>query len=275
MPNEIVHLTEMARLLRKDVLTMIHLAGDGHPGPALSVADIVTALYFHVMRIDPEHPDWPQRDRCVLSKGHACPTLYAALARRGFFSPDVLPSLRSLGSILQGHPDLNKTPGIDMTTGSLGNGISIGLGMALAGRYQGYEYMTYVITGDGELEEGVIWEAAMAAVHYRVGRLVVFVDHNGYQSGGKIEDVSGLLPILPKWEAFGWHCQEIDGHNFREILEAIHYAQAETEWPSVIVARTVKGKGVPFMAGDNTWHKRVPTEAELREALEVLGGDRE
>jgi len=274
MKENVSDLTETARLLRRDVVTMVHLAGDGHPGPALSVADMVTALYFRTLRIDPANPDWPQRDRFILSKGHACPVVYAALARRGFFSHDLLPSLRSLGSILQGHPDMNKTPGIDITAGSLGHGISLGLGMTLAGRYNGNDYMTYVITGDGELEEGIVWEAAMAAFHFRAGRLVVFVDHNGFQSSDtQVSDMSGLLPILPKWESFGWHCQEIDGHNFHQILGAIGQAQKETDRPSLILAHTIKGKGVPFMENDNSWHKRVPTKEQLDTALEALGGE--
>ena len=274
MKENVSDLTETARLLRRDVVTMVHLAGDGHPGPALSVADMVTALYFRALRIDPANPEWPQRDRFILSKGHACPVVYAALARRGFFSHDLLPSLRSLGSILQGHPDMNKTPGIDITAGSLGHGISLGLGMTLAGRYNGNDYMTYVITGDGELEEGIVWEAAMAAFHFRAGRLVVLVDHNGFQSSDtQVGDMSGLLPILPKWETFGWHCQEIDGHDFHQILGAIGQAQEETDRPSLILAHTIKGKGVPFMENDNSWHKRVPTKEQLDTALEALGGE--
>jgi transketolase len=268
--QDIREVGEAARQIRRDVVRMIHLAGDGHPGPALSVADIVAALYFKVLRVNPAEPLWEGRDRFILSKGHACPTLYAALARRGFFSPDVLPSLRSLGSILQGHPVMQKTPGVDSTSGSLGNGLSIGLGMALAARVNRQDYFTYVIVGDGEIQEGIIWEAAMAAVHYQAGRLIVFVDQNGQQSGGPVREVSGLYPVLPKWEAFGWHCQEIDGHDLRAILTAIERAQAETDRPSCIVARTVKGKGIPFMEGDNSWHKRVPTKDELAQALAAL-----
>jgi transketolase len=274
MSDRIKELTETARLIRIDLVRMIHLAKDGHPGPSLSVVDILTALYFGIMRIDPKNPQWPERDRCILSKGHACPALYAILARLGFFSPHELPGLRSLESMLQGHPDMNKTPGIDTTSGSLGNGISIGLGMALAGRIKGRDYTTYVITGDGELEEGVVWEAMMAAQHYRLGRLITIIDNNEMQSGGPVEKISGLYPILPKLKAFGWHCQEIDGHNFAEILKSIQLAQAEEERPSVILAHTIKGQGVPFMIGDNSWHKRVPTESELKEAMAALGGDR-
>lgn len=273
MKDNIRELEEIARLIRIDVVTMIHKAGDGHPGPALSATDLITALYFHIMNVDPKNPDWENRDRFILSKGHACPALYAALARKGYFPRSDLVGLRSLESHLQGHPDMNKTAGIDSTSGSLGNGVGIGLGMALAGRYFGRDYFTYVITGDGEIEEGVVWEAAMSAKKYKAGRLIVFVDNNGIQSGGPIEQVSGLNPILPKWEAFGWHCQEINGHDFSEILRAVENAKSDTELPSLILAHTIKGKGVPFMIGDNSWHKRVPTKEEFKEAMRALGGE--
>jgi transketolase len=270
--DTIRELQEIARLIRIDVVTMIHKAGDGHPGAALSAADLITALYFHVMRVDPANPKWQDRDRFILSKGHACPALYAALARKGYFPRDDLVGLRSLGSHLQGHPDMNKTPGIDSTSGSLGNGISVGLGMVLAGRIMGRDYFAYVVTGDGEIEEGVVWEAAMSAKKYQAGRLVVIVDNNGIQSGGPVEEVGGLNPILPKWEAFGWHCQEIDGHDFDQIRHAIGNATANLEQPSLILAHTIKGQGVPFMVGDNSWHKRVPTRQEYEEAMRALGG---
>ena len=189
---DLEQLARMGNLLRQDVLTMVHLAGDGHPGPALSAADIVAALYFQVLRVDPARPLWPQRDRFILSKGHACPVVYAALARRGYFDPAILPTLRSLGSILQGHPVMGKPPGIDMTTGSLGHGLAVGSGMALAGRMQGLDYSVYVVMGDGELNEGIVWEGAQVAAHQKLGRLIAFVDHNGYQSGGLVGDVSGM-----------------------------------------------------------------------------------
>jgi transketolase len=264
-------LRETARLLRKDVLRMVHLAGDGHPGPALSVADIITVLFFQVMRIDPARPDWPQRDRFILSKGHACPVVYSALIHRGFFSEECFPTLRRLGSPLQGHPCMRKTPGIDMTTGSLGHGISIGAGMVAAGKLSGDDYYVYVVMGDGELNEGIVWEAALAASHHRLNRLIVYVDYNGYQSGGRLEEVSGLSSIDTKFAAFGWHCQEIDGHDLSQIWDATAQAQ-KSDQPSVIVAHTIKGKGVPFMEEDNSWHKRVPTKEELEEALRILGG---
>ena len=272
MSGENVNLVDMARLLRRDVVDTVYRAKDGHPSPALSCADIVAALFFKVLKLDPQNPKWPQRDRFVLSKGHACPVLYAALDRRGYFSRDELPGLRSLGSCLQGHPCMRKTPGIDMTTGSLGNGISVGVGMAMAAKYLEQDYHTYVIMGDGELEEGIVWEAAMAAVKHKLDNLIVFVDNNGLQSGGKVSDISGLMPIYEKWEAFQWHCQEIDGHNMDEILAAIANAQQTKGKPSLILAHTVKGKGVPFMETDNSWHKRVPTDAEYKEAMEILGG---
>ena len=273
MTADIDALREAARCLRRDILTMIHLAGEGHPGPALSAADLITALYFKILNIDPQNPHWPQRDRFILSKGHACPAVYAALARRGFFSWDICPTLRCLGSILQGHPDMKKTPGIDSTSGSLGNGISIGLGMTLAARVNQEDYFTFVIAGDGEIEEGVVWEGAMAAAHYEAGRLIVFVDHNCMQSGGLVCDITMLDPILPKWQAFGWHCQEIDGHDMGQIVTAVENAKKEKFRPSMILANTVKGKGVPFIEGDNSWHKRTPTEEELALALEALGGN--
>ena len=273
MENEIIRLKNIARMLRKDVVSMIHESGDGHPAPALSSADIITALYFNVMNIDPSNPKWEDRDRFILSKGHACPILYAALAHKGYFSLTELPRLRRLGSILQGHPDMKKTPGIDMTSGSLGNGISIGVGMTLAGRIKKKDYYTYVITGDGELQEGVIWEALMTAKKYKLSKLIVIIDSNGMQSGGSVPKVSGLYPLYQKLEAFGWHCQEIDGHNMGQILNAIEKAKIEEELPSMILAHTVKGKGVPYMEGDNSWHKRIITAEEMKTALVALGGD--
>jgi transketolase len=274
LKDKIGELEEIARRVRIDVMTMIYQARDGHPAPALSAVDLIVALYFHVMRIDPANPRSESRDRFILSKGHGCPALYAALARKGYFPLADLPGLRSLGSHLQGHPDMNKTPGVDFTSGSLGNGVSLGLGMTLAGRFFGRDYFTYVITGDGEIEEGIVWEAAMSARKYKAGRLIVFVDNNGIQSGGTIDQVSGLNPILPKWAAFGWHCQEIDGHDFGQILQAVENAKANAEQPSLILAHTVKGKGVSYMIGDNSWHKRVPTKEQFEEAMRVLGGGR-
>lgn len=272
MSRDTLELMDMARILRRDVVDMVYKSKDGHPSPALSIADIVAALYFKVMKVDPQNPSWEQRDRFILSKGHACTVVYAALARKGYFPLKELPTLRQLGSCLQGHPCMRTTPGIDMTTGSLGNGISVGMGIALGAKYQKQDYHTYVIMGDGELQEGIVWEAAMAAVKHKLDNLIVFVDNNGLQSGGSIGDVSGLLPIYPKWEAFQWHCQEIDGHDIDQILNAVEKAKQAEGQPSMILAHTVKGKGIPYMELDNSWHKRVPTEREWLEAMELLGG---
>ncbi len=273
MSEKIRNLENIARQLRKDVMTMVYECGDGHPGPAFSIAEIIAALYFNIMKIDPANTNWAQRDRLILSKGHACPVLYAALARKGYFSKEKLCALRECCSILQGHPDMKKTPGIDMTSGSLGNGLSIGIGMALAGKYFENDYYVYVIMGDGELEEGVVWEGMMSAVKYNLGKLIVFVDNNGFQSGDEVQKISGLLPILSKFEAFRWHCQEIDGHNINQIINAVVEAKKEKHMPSLILAHTVKGKGVYFMENDNSWHKRVPSEEQYKEAMKVLGGD--
>ncbi|WP_321302046.1 transketolase [uncultured Sphaerochaeta sp.] len=265
-------LQTMSLQLRRDVVEMVYRTKDGHPSPSFSVADIITALYFEVMNIDPSNPDKSDRDRFVLSKGHACPVLYAALARRGYFPVDDLYTLRYLHSKLQGHPYAPKTKGLDATTGSLGNGVSIGLGMALAARIQKQTNRVYVITGDGELGEGMLWEAAMAASHQKAANLTVFIDNNNYQSGGTVGEVSGPYPIEDKWKAFGWHTQSIDGHDISQILQAVENAKAETERPSVIICKTVKGNGVSFMVGENSWHKRVYTDEEYRIAMKELGG---
>jgi len=195
------------------------------------------------------------------------------LAEKGYFSKEILSSLRKLNSKLEGHPNMKKTPGIDMTTGSLGNGLSIGVGVALSSYLLNKNFYVYVIIGDGELGEGLVWEGAMAAAHYKVGRLIVFIDHNGYQGGGRLEDISGLSNLASKWKSFGWHCQEINGHHFQEIIDAIEKAKNEKERPSIIIAKTVKGKGVPFMENDNSWHKRVPTREEFTKAMEFLEGE--
>ncbi|HKL58401.1 MAG TPA: transketolase [Sphaerochaeta sp.] len=271
---DIIQLEQQSKQLRRDVVKMVYQTKDGHPSPAFSVADIITALYFDIMRIDPTQPDWEDRDRFVLSKGHSCPILYAALARKGYFPLEELMTLRFLHSNLQGHPYAPKTKGLDATTGSLGNGVSIGLGMAIAARIKKKDYQVYVITGDGELGEGLIWEAAMAASHQKASNLTVFVDNNNYQSGGTVGEISGPYPIEEKWAAFGWHTQTIDGHDIAAILEAVKIAHAVQDKPSVIVCKTVKGNGVSFMVGENTWHKRVYTDSEYALAMQELGGDR-
>jgi len=270
--ERIGRLEEKARQTRRDIVEMVYRTGDGHPSPSMSAADIITALYFDILNIDPARPGWEGRDRFVLSKGHACPALYSALARRGYFPPEELLTLRYMDSRLQGHPYAPKTVGLDATTGSLGNGVSVGLGMALAARIRKLDYRVYVITGDGELGEGLIWEAAMCAGHQRASNLTVFVDNNNYQSGGTVGEITGVYPIEDKWQSFGWHTQTIDGHDFAQILEAAEKARLVTDRPSAIIAKTVKGKGVSFMVGDNTWHKRVYTDDEYAKAMAELGG---
>lgn len=271
---DISQLKEQSKQLRRDVVEMVYRSKDGHPSPAFSVADIVTALYFNIMAIDPANPNWEDRDRFVLSKGHACPVLYSALARKGYFPIEELMTLRYMNSHLQGHPYAPKTKGLDATTGSLGNGVSIGLGMAIAARIRKKDYQVYVITGDGELGEGLIWEAAMAASHQKASNLTVFVDNNNYQSGGTVGEISGPYPIEEKWAAFGWHTQTIDGHDMASILNAVKIAHTVQDKPSAIICKTVKGNGVSFMVGENSWHKRVYTDSEYALAMKELGGDR-
>ena len=259
-----------ARKLRRDILTMIHRAGSGHPGGSLSVLDILIILYYKVMRIDPYNYRDPRRDRLILSKGHACPALYAVLADRGFFPADYLDALRRIGSLLQGHPDMRKTPGVEISTGSLGQGLSVANGMALAARLDKSSRRVYVIMGDGEIQEGQIWEAAMTAVHYRLDNLTAFLDYNGLQIDGWNRDVKTLEPIVKKWRAFGWHTLEVDGHDYASLLEAIRRAQANRGAPTMIIAHTVKGKGVSFMENQIDWHGRAPNEEEYALALGEL-----
>ncbi len=255
--------------IRKDIVSMIHDAGAGHPGGSLSAVEIITALYFHVMRIDPARPDWSERDRFILSKGHSCPALYAALARRGYFDPALLGTLRRYHSILQGHPDMNKTPGVDMTAGSLGNGLSAGVGMALSARLHRQDYTTYVMLGDGEIQEGLVWEAAMAANHHELKNLIAIIDCNGVQINGWVNDIMTVEPLADKWRAFGWRVLEIDGHDMKEVLTALHIAKSMRHH-TVILARTVKGKGVSFMEDDCAWHGSAPNDEQLIQAMEEI-----
>lgn len=271
MKCQVNELQKIATELRLDVVRMVHDAKDGHPGPALSCGDIVTALYFNILNIDPQKPDWEDRDRFILSKGHACPIVYAALGKLGYFSTDQFAGLRKLGCMLQGHPTMQKTPGIDMTSGSLGNGLPIGIGMAIAAKLKEKSYYTYVIIGDGESQEGVVWEAAMCAKHYHLDNIIAFTDNNELQSGGSCEEVSTSLPLKEKWESFGWFVQEIDGHDFDAIEKAVEKAKAQHE-PAMIIAKTIKGKGLDYMENDNSWHKRVPTDEELQKAEVAFGG---
>ena len=264
-------LAERARRIRGHIIRMLASAGSGHPGGSLSAADILAVLYFKRMKIDPADPRWPERDRFVLSKGHAAPVLYAALAEAGFFSPEILGSLRRFGSILQGHPDMKKTPGVEISTGSLGQGISAANGMALAGKLDGKDYRVYVMLGDGEIEEGEVWEAAMTAVHYRLDNLTAFLDYNHLQIDGRIEDVKSVLDPAGRFAAFGWHVVEIDGHDLEAIDRAIGEAVETKGKPTMIVARTTKGKGVSFMENQVGWHGAAPKPDEAEKALAELG----
>jgi transketolase len=263
-------LEKMARQLRRHVITMIATAGSGHPGGSLSAADIVTALYFKVMRHDPENPRWPDRDRFILSKGHVAPILYAALAECGYFPVEELSTLRKLDSRLQGHTDRTLTPGVEMSAGSLGQGLSFGIGVALAGRLDKRGYQVYVLLGDGECEEGQVWEAAMFAPHHRVDNLTAIVDHNDLQLDGRVCDIMGIEPLADKWRAFNWHVLEIDGHDMSQILQALKEARKTKQRPTVIIAHTVKGKGVSFMENNVDFHGKAPTPQEAEIALKEL-----
>ena len=269
----VAELSELAKDLRRTVVEMIHRAGSGHPGGSLSPTEIVAVLYFHQLRIDPDRPEWPNRDRFILSKGHAAPLLYAALARRGFFSVEELATLRQLGSRLQGHPDRLKTPGVEMTAGFLGHGISIGVGLALVAQLNGMDYRTYVLVGDGETQAGVIWEGAMEAAKYRLSNLTVILDYNDVQLDGPVHEIMPIAPVVDKWRAFNWAVIEINGHNVRQVLEALDAAKDIHHCPTIIVAHTTKGKGVSFMENKSAWHGRAPTDEEYAQALVELGGE--
>lgn len=266
-------LEQVARTIRRHIIQMTAAAASGHPGGALSAADIVAALYFRVMRgLDPAWPENPDRDRFILSKGHACPVLYAALAEKGFIGRDELLTFRKLHSRLQGHPDMRKVPGVEMSTGSLGQGLSAGVGMALAAKMDNRDYRVYVMLGDGECQEGQVWEAAMAGAHYKLDNLVAIVDRNGLQIDGPTEVVMALEPLPAKWRAFGWHVIEIDGHSFPEILSAFEEAETIKGRPTAIIARTIKGKGVSFMENAVEWHGTAPSAEQRDRALAELGG---
>jgi len=270
-PKLIAFLEEKARLLRRHVLKMTHAAGSGHPGGSLSCTDIITALYFHVLNLDPKRPDWPQRDRFVLSKGHAAPILYAALAERGFLPVEELMTLRKLGSRLQGHPERGTTPGIEACAGAEGQGLSIGIGMALAARLDKSPTRVCVLLGDGENDVGQSWEAAMCAPHFRLDNLTAIIDRNSLQQEGPTEKIMSLEPLAEKWMAFRWHVIGIDGHDMRSILSALDEAKAMKGRPTAIMARTVKGKGVSFMENVVKFHGSAPTDDELMRALAELG----
>ena len=263
-------LEKRALFIRRHIIKMIHKAGSGHPGGSLSAVEILTALYFHVMKIDPKKPNWNNRDRFILSKGHACPALYATLAERGYFPVKELDTLRKIGSKLQGHPDMKKTPGVDITSGSLGQGLSVGVGMALAAKIDQKKYHTYVLLGDGELQEGQIWEAVMSAAHYRLNNLTVIIDRNGLQVDGTTSKIMEVSPIGEKWRAFNWGVIEAEGHNFNEILDALIKAKKSKSKPFAVIVHTIKGKGISFMENKVDWHGRSINDKELQIALKEL-----
>lgn len=270
----IVGLQERARDLRLNSLEMIYRRKAGHPGGSLSAADIVAALFFHTMKLDPANPQWPDRDRFILSKGHASALLYAALARRGFFPMDDLTRWGELDCHLQGHPDRLKTPGVEMTTGLLGHGIAIGAGMALAAQMDGHAYRTYVLVGDGEIQGGIVWEGAMIAAKYRLANLTVILDYNNVQLDGPVHEIMPLEPLADKWRACNWAVIEINGHDMRQILQALDMAREIHDRPTLIMARTTKGKGVSYMENRAHWHGVPPDDAQFAQAVAELKGER-
>lgn len=268
--KKVIFLEEMANRIRQDIIKMLLAAGSGHSAGPLGMADIFTAFYFHILEHDSKRPNWPDRDRLVLSNGHICPVLYATLARVGYFSPDELSTLRKLGSRLQGHPHRKILPGLETTSGPLGSGLSQSIGMALAARLDQKRYRTYCLTSDGEHQEGNFWEAVMFAGKNRLSNLTVVVDRNNIQIDGNTEDVMPLEPFREKYEAFNWHVIEINGHDFYQIVSAVAEAKVIFEKPTAIIAHTIPGRGVSFMEGDFMWHGKPPTAHEARLALDEL-----
>lgn len=266
----LLELEERARQLRIDSIEMIYRRQAGHPGGSLSAAEIMAALFFYKMRIDPARPDWPDRDRLIMSKGHASAVLYAALARRGFFPVEDLAGWGDLACHLQGHPDRLKTPGVDMTSGILGHGVAIGAGLALAGRLRGVDYRVYVLLGDGECQAGVVWEGAMTAAKFGLANMTAILDFNDVQLDGPVHEVMPLEPLVDKWRAFNWNVIEINGHAIQQVLDALDLAAETHGRPTIIVAHTTKGKGVSFMENKAQWHGLPPNEAQYRQALEEL-----
>lgn len=263
-------LEKVAKDVRKGIIEEVYRAESGHPGGSLSIADILTVLYFNVLNIDPKNSKWEDRDRFVLSKGHCSPAFYSVLANRGYFDKELLKTFRNLESNLQGHPDMNKVPGVDMTTGSLGQGLSVANGMAIAGKLNNKQYRVYCLLGDGEIEEGQVWEAAMTANKYKLDNLCVIVDNNNLQIDGTIEEVMSSYPIDEKFKSFGFQIINIDGHNIQEIIDAFDVAKNVKGKPTCIIAKTIKGKGVSFMENKAEWHGKAPTEEQYNLAIEEL-----
>ena len=268
--EEIEYLKKVAKEIRRGIIEEVYNAQSGHPGGSLSIADLLAVLYFKEMNINPQNPNDENRDRLVLSKGHCAPALYSALANRGYFDKEELKTLRKINSKLQGHPDMRKIPGVDMTTGSLGQGLSAANGMAIAGKMDKKDYRVYCILGDGELEEGQVWEAAMASVKYKLDNLCVIVDNNNLQIDGTIDEVMSSKPIDKKFESFGFQIIKINGHDIDEIIKAFEVARNIKEKPTCIIAETLKGKGVSFMENKAEWHGKAPSEEEYKIAMEEL-----
>lgn len=268
--ERIKELAVTANKVRKHALTAVHSAASGHPGGSLSIADVLTLLYFEVMNVDPKDPKNPDRDRFVLSKGHTAPALYGVLAERGFIPAEDIPGFRHADSYLQGHPDMNKVAGVDMSTGSLGQGVSVAGGMALAAKLDGKDYRVYSILGDGELEEGQVWEQAMFAAHYKLDNFMIFVDNNGLQIDGDISKVMNPNPIDKKFEAFGWHVIHADAHDFEALLAAVEEAKATKGQPTAVIMKSVKGKNVSFMENNAAWHGAAPNDEQYEQAIKEL-----
>jgi transketolase len=266
-------LETIAKKVRAHSIRMIYEAGSGHPGGSLSAADILVALYFHIMKHDPKKPDWVDRDRFVLSKGHSAPALYAVLAESGYFPVEELGTLRKMGSRLQGHPCMRKTPGVEMSTGSLGHGLAAGNGMALAAKLDRKLHRVYVLCGDGEMDVGETWEAAMLASHFKLDNVTMYLDRNKLQLDGPTEKIMSLEPLADKWKAFGWHVIEINGHSMKEIIHATNEARAIKGKPTAIICHTIKGKGVSYMEGSLHFHGKAPDEQEYKQAMKELGGE--
>lgn len=271
MENRVLgELKATANVIRKDIITMLAESKSGHPGGSLSAVEILTYLYFKEMNVNPSSPKDENRDRFVLSKGHGAPVLYSTLAEKGYFPKEELMRLRKTSAMLQGHPDMKGTPGVDMSTGSLGQGLSVSNGMALSAKLDNKSYRVYALLGDGELQEGQVWEAALTAAHYKLDNLTIFIDHNGLQIDGTNEEVKNVNPIEDKWKAFGWHTISIDGHDLQQIEKAVEEAKSTKGKPTAIIASTVKGKGVSFMENEVGWHGVAPNAEQKEQALKEL-----
>ena len=270
--KNIIKLKKLASELRIDIINMIHNANSGHPGGSLSAVDILVTLYFKFLNVDPNNPGWEDRDRFIMSKGHACPVWYATLSKKGYFDKSHLSTLRKINSILQGHPDMKKTPGIDMTIGSLGNGLGIGVGMALAAKLKSKSYLTYVLLGCSEHNEGVLWEAALAASKFKLDNLIAIVDYNKLQLDGYNYEVLPIEPLEAKWKSFGWSTIRINGHDIGEIIDAVEKAKSVKNVPNVIIADTIKGKGISFMEDKYEWHGKTLSNYEYNLAIKELTG---